>query len=140
MDDDNSYADEGGYDPPDTGSGLNSSRVNGYQNNTYQNTQDNVNHKPTNQMGSTLKRNKSLRIQQTNEVSSFQQRDSNLYAFPDEGTSPGAGKIKKFYHFSQPVSNAHPLQNTSTKLFLIMCRFFPAGDNDSRITSSKFRK
>ena len=118
MDDDNSYADEGGYDPPDTGSGLNSSRVNGYQNNTYQNTQDNVNHKPTNQMGSTLKRNKSLRIQQTNEVSSFQQRDSNLYAFPDEGTSPGAGKIKKFYHSFSACFKRPPITKYIHKIVL----------------------
>ena len=98
MDDDNSYVNEAGYDPPDTGSGLNSNRVNAYQHNTYQNTQDNWNHKPTNQMGSTLNRNRSLRIKQTNEVTPLQQRDSNIYALPDLSTSPGTGKIKKFYH------------------------------------------
>ena len=84
MDDDYSYADEGGYDPPDTGSGLNSNRAN-----TYQNTQDNMNHKPTNQMGGTLNRNIPLRTRQINEATPLQQRDSNIYALPDPEPSPG---------------------------------------------------
>ena len=71
------YADGGMYDPPDTG----------------------LNQRPTNQMGNTSAKTNAIQMRQRNQLAPHQSiRDSNIYALPDLSTSPGTGKIKKFYH------------------------------------------
>ena len=68
MGDDYSYADGGTYDPPSTG----------------------LNHRPTNQMGSTSARTNGTQMRQRNEPGTQQSiRDSNVYELPDPELSPG---------------------------------------------------